>query len=291
MTHKAKYEMTEGSQTQQKTYTNPTAKNDMRVYLQPAFLICVAILAIAGSGMSIAVKSFGVYLKKDPLPLRKSLDLLDEKASAFYKVISKDKIPYEQIIKGLGTEEYIQWILEDTNAGTDSRTRYCSLFITYYGLPDVVVHVPEECYMGSGYQRLTSETLTFNCQSVVDNRKFSVPSRYLVFADTGSNHWRSDTKFPVLYLFNVNGHYADSRENTRLILNKNIFGKYSYFCKVEWNFFNTRLTAAGQLGGVKFYPSREQAVAASQKLLSVILPVLEQEHWPIMQELRTSGGQ
>jgi hypothetical protein len=150
MTDKAKYEMIEESQTQQKTYTNPTVKNDMRVYLQPAFLICVAILAIAGSGMSIAVKSFGVYLRKEPLPLRKSLDLLDEKALAFYKVISKDKIVYEEVVKGLGTEHYIQWVLEDTNAGTNSRTRYCSLFITYYGLPDVVVHVPEECYMGSG---------------------------------------------------------------------------------------------------------------------------------------------
>jgi hypothetical protein len=126
---------------------------------------------------------------------------------------------------------------------------------------------------------------------VVDDGKFSVPARYLVFSDTDSNHWGSDTKFPVLYLFNVNGHYADSRENTRLILNKNIFGKYSYFCKVEWSFFNTRFTAAGTLGGVKSYPSKEQAVAASQELLSVILPVLEHEHWPIMQELRISDGQ
>ncbi|MHC4912306.1 MAG: hypothetical protein ACYTE5_04780 [Planctomycetota bacterium] len=291
MTDKAKYEMTEGSQAQQKTCTNPTAKNDMRVYLQPAFLICVAILAIAGSGISIAVRSFGVYLKKEPLPLRKSLDLLDEKALAFYKVISKEKIPYEETVKGLGTENYIQWTLEDANAAADSRTRYCSLFITYYDLPDVVVHVPEECYMGGGYQRLASESLTVDCQSVVDNRQFSVPASYLVFSDTRSNHWRGDTKFPVLYLFNVNGDYANSRENTRMILNKNIFGKYSYFCKVEWNFFNTRLTAAGQLGGVKSYPGREQAVAASQKLLSVILPILEQEHWPIMRELGTSGGQ
>jgi hypothetical protein len=291
MTHKAKYKMTEGSQTQQRAYTNPTAKNDMRVYLQPAFLICVAILAIAGSGMSIAVKSFGVYLKNEPLPLRKSLDLLGEKGLPFYKVISKEKIPYEETVKGLGTEHYIQWILEDANATTDSRTRYCSLFITYYELPDIVVHVPEECYMGSGYQRLASESLTVDCQSVVDNRKFSVPARYLVFADTASDHWRSETKFPVLYLFNVNGDYANSRENTRMILNKNIFGKYSYFCKVEWSFFNTRFSAAGQPGGVKSYPSREQAVAASQKLLSVILPILEQEHWPIMRELGTSGGQ
>lgn len=291
MKDKAKYEVPEGTQSQQRTFTNPTAKSGMRVYLQPAFLICVAVLAIAGSGMSVAVRSFGVYLEKEPLPLRKSLDLLDEKDLAYYKVVSKEEIPYEEVVKGLGTEEYIQWILEDTLADTGSRTRYCSLFITYYELPDVVVHVPEECYMGSGFQRLTSETLTVDCQSVVDNRKFSVRSRYLVFADADSNQWRSDTKFPVLYLFNVNGRYADSREETRLILNKNIFGKYSYFCKVEWSFFYTTLAAAGQLSGVKSYPNKEQAVSASQKLLSVILPVLEREHWPVMQELGTSPDQ
>jgi len=273
-----------------RTCGNLAPKRGMRVYLQPAFLMCVAILAIAGSGMSIAVKSFGMYLKKEPLPLRKSLNLLDEKDLTFYEVVSKEKIPYEEVVKGLGTENYIQWILEDTREAADSNTRYCSLFVTYYDLPDVVVHVPEECYMGSGYQRLASESLTLTCSSVVGNHKFSVPVRYLVFSDTDSNHWRSSTKFSVLYLFNVNGDYADSRENTRMILNKNIFGKYSYFCKVEWSFFNARFNAAGKPHGAKSYPSKEQAVTASQKLLSVILPILEQEHWPIMQQVGTPAG-
>jgi hypothetical protein len=291
MVDEAKSEMTEGTETQQKVYENPMAKYNMRVYLQPAFLICGAILAIAGSGMSIAVRSFGVYLRKQPLPLKKSLDLLDEKDLAFYKVISKEKIPYEETVKGLGTEDYIKWTLEDTSVTADGRTRYCSLFITYYGLPDVVVHVPEECYMGSGYQRLASENLTVDCQSVVDNRQFSVPARYLVFSDTGSDLWRSEIKFPVLYLFNVNGDYANTRESTRMILNKNIFDKYSYFCKVEWKFFSAGFSKTGKMVGAKSYPSKEQTVAASEKLLSVILPVLEREHWPIMQELRVSDGE
>jgi hypothetical protein len=266
-------------------------KSGMRVYLQPAFLLCVAILAIAGSGMSIAVRSFGMYLKHEPLPLRKSLNLLDEEGLTFYKVVSKEEIAYEEVVKSLGTESYIQWILQDTREAADSRTRYCSLFITYYDLPDVVVHVPEECYMGGGYQRLASDSLTLDCQSVADNRKFSVPARYLVFSDTDSDDWRSSTKFSVLYLFNVNGDYANSREDTRMILNKNIFGKYSYFCKVEWSFFNARLNAAGEPHGGKSYPSKEQAVTASQKLLSVILPLLEREHWPIMRQPGARSGQ
>ena len=42
-----------------------------KIYAQPAFLICIALLAIAGGGMSLAIKSFGVYLEKEPLPIKK----------------------------------------------------------------------------------------------------------------------------------------------------------------------------------------------------------------------------
>ena len=73
------------------------------IYMQPAFLICAVVLAVAGSGMSIAIKSFGVYLKKEPLPLKKPLELLDEKGLAPYKVVSKDRIENKEMVKALGT--------------------------------------------------------------------------------------------------------------------------------------------------------------------------------------------
>ncbi|MFA5252474.1 MAG: hypothetical protein WC454_07810 [Phycisphaerae bacterium] len=233
-----------------------------KTYMQPAFLICAAILAVSGAGMSLAVKGFGIYLKKDPSPLKKSLDLLDETSLAPYKVVSKDKIESGDIVESLGTENYIQWLLEDLNAPPDSTVRYCSLFITYYELPDKVPHVPEECYMGSGFQRLASDSVTIGLGAR------EIPVRYLVFTSTSSDYWQKTTQFPVLYLFRVNEDYGNSREDV----------KHSYFCKVEWKFFNTGLGAAGRRGNV--YPAKEEAVAASQKLLSVILPILEKEHWP-----------
>jgi hypothetical protein len=243
-------------------------------YMQPAFLICAAILAVAGSGMSIAIKKFGIYLKKEPLPLKKSLDLLDEKGLGPYKVVSKEKIENEEIVKSLGTEDYIQWVLEDSEAAADCAVRKCSLFITYYELPDRVPHVPEECYMGSGFQRLASDSVTFEINGIPGTPgDEKIQGRYLIFASVNSSHWQSETKFTVLYLFNVNGHYRNSREGARVVLNRNIRGKYSYFSKVEWQFFNTKF-------GAKIYPSREEVVTASQKLLDVILPVLEREHWP-----------
>jgi hypothetical protein len=243
------------------------AKYGMRVYMQPAFLICVTVLAIAGSGMSIAVKRFGVYIKKEPLPLKKTLDLLDEKGLAPYKVLSKGKIENEDTLKSLGTQDYIQWVLEDTEAAADSTIRKCLLFITYYRLPDRVPHVPEECYTGGGYQRLASDSVTFEVNTPGFEKK--IHGRCLVFGSRGSSHWQKSEKFPVLYFFRVNGNYVNSREEARITLNKNLFRKSSYFCKVEL-VFNQGFVALG----------REEAVVAGQKLLGVILPILEREHWP-----------
>ena len=67
-------------------------ENILKKYLQPSFVICVVILAIAGGFMSYAIEKFGVYLQKTPLPLKKSLDLLDESSLGSYKIVSKQKI-------------------------------------------------------------------------------------------------------------------------------------------------------------------------------------------------------
>ena len=236
----------------------------MKPYTQRAFLICAVVLAIAGIAME------WVHVEKLPFPLKKTLDLLDEKALAPYKVLSKEKIRNEEVIKNLGTEDYIQWILEDTDAAADSAVRKCLLFITYYELPDKVPHVPEECYMGTGYQRLASDSVTFEIKKGGSRQK--IPGRHLVFESTRSNYWGRSEKFSVLYLIKVNKDYTNSRDGARWILNKNIFSKYVYFCKVEWNFLGS--------SGAKTYPEKEEAVVASGKLLGVILPLLEREHWP-----------
>ncbi|MHC4475199.1 MAG: hypothetical protein ACYTEL_06125 [Planctomycetota bacterium] len=240
-------------------------------YLQPAFLICATVLALAGSGMSIAIKSLGVHLQKSPLPLRKPLSLLGDADLGPFRVIADERIENEQIIKELGTEEYVQLILEDEQAPDESPVRRCSLFITYYAVVDVVPHVPEECYMGVGFQRLSSESVTLSVSK--NGRRHQLNGRCAVFSSTSAGRWHSDAKFPVLYFFKVNGVYAGSREDTRLVLNKNLFGKFAYYCKVEWKFFNTSF---GQL----ICPKKQEAVRASEKLLSLILPVLETDHWP-----------
>lgn len=192
------------------------------------------------------------------------------------------RIENEDILQELGTHDYLNCILEDTTAQEKSPVRYCSMFITYYtGNPDTVPHVPDECYVGGGNKqeakeyvdlaitnRLTEDSdLQIDQEPEVDTTNIKV-SR-IVFSKAGSDVWSGTSNFSRLYFFKVNGEYASTKDDTRAKMAKNIFGKYSYFSKVEWQFY-----------GVNSQPSREEMIDASSKMLSDVVPVLEREHWP-----------
>ena len=245
-------------------------QSSLRQYVEPAFVICVILLAGAAVGMSTAMKYLDVYLTQEPLPIEKSLDLLDEDGLSPYEVVSKAAIDNREVLKSLGTEDYIQWVLQDTEAQPDSKVRYCTLFITYYDLPDRVPHVPEECYVGGGYQRVSSDTVKY--ELVKGDAQRSVPGRYVVFRGRSRDGLGIETTFPVSYMLRVNGDYAADRNIARIILNRS-FSKHSYFSKVELLFFGIEF-------GSRVYPDKEETIKAGEKLLSVILPVLENEHWP-----------
>jgi hypothetical protein len=268
---------------------NVIMKDIVKQFMQPPFLICIAVLALAGAGKSASIRFLGVQLKKEPIPLKKPLDLMDESLLTPYKVIKKHHIDNKDVLENLGTEEYLQWEFENTECDRSSPVKYCSLFITYYtGNPDQVPHVPEECYVGGGNQQLASEMVTLNINSPVDTAKITqepaedierkINVRYLVFVRKSSNMWQMDSKYPVMYFFKANGQYASNRTITRAIMSKNLFGKYSYFSKVEWKFY-------GHSNSGIVYPTKKEMVQASEKFLSVVLSVMEKEHWPDWENL------
>jgi len=250
----------------------------IKTYLEPSFLVCSLILAVAGASKSVVIQKMGIQLTKLPIPLQKPFDQMDETLLDPYKVLNKSEIKNKDIIESLGTDEYIQWVIEDTGAKESSSVKYCSLFVTYYtGDPDQVPHVPEECYVGGGHQMISSDSVKVKINPpspVCPELPEKISISYLVFGNSTSDAWQTSTKYPVLYFFKVNGTYASGRNETRKVMGSNFFGKYSYFSKVEWKFF-------GGGNGKLFYPTqKEAAIAASEKLLSVFLPVMERDHWP-----------
>jgi hypothetical protein len=248
----------------------------VQCYMQPAFLICVAVLATAAGGMSLMKSYFKLWLEKEPIALKKSLDNLDESRLGPFVVKQEKKIQSNDIVDSLGTSDYIQWVLTDKEAKPDDPAGTFMLFITYYGKADSVPHVPEECYTGGGYRQIRSDPITFEVDRSVGDRTVpaQIPGRYVVFARTGSDPWALGSSFPVLYLFSVNGQYTNTRTEARLILGANLRGKHSYFSKIEMVFNQTRSQ-----------PDERSAIKSCGKLLTALLPVLEQDHFPDRQDL------
>lgn len=238
--------------------------------LKPAFLVCVLVLLSAAIAKEAVIRVLGVQMVKEPIDLQHPLEEMDAAVLAPFELKNNSRIQNRDVLESLGTEEYLQWVLEDAEAPSSSPTRYCSLFITYYtGNPDMVPHVPDECYVGGGNTREGAETVTIQ-GARPDGKDLSF--QYLAFKNVDRKTMRED-KFSVQYFFHANGDYTSNRTETRLKLGSNWFSKYSYFCKVEWKFYGV-----GSFGLI--YPDKEQALEASQKLMTGLLPELEKNHWP-----------
>ncbi|MHC4834493.1 MAG: hypothetical protein ACYTCN_00825 [Planctomycetota bacterium] len=246
-------------------------ESGIKTYLKPAFIVCVAVLLTAAFGKEWVIWKFGVQMVKEPIALQRPLDEMNDAVLMPFKLKRKDRIQNRDVLESLGTDEYLKWALEDTEAEQGSPTRYCSLFITYYtGNPDMVPHVPDECYVGGGNEREAGGMVTVDIprEEAVQELDF----QYISFKHTDRQTLRAE-EFSVQYFFHANGKYCSSRTDTRLLLGSNWFSKYSYFCKVEWKFYG-----ADSFGLI--YPDKEQALAASARLMEKLLPELEKNHWP-----------
>ncbi len=228
------------------------------------FTVCVCLLVVGLVGVRGLVLS-GFSFSKERVDLKKPLTEMNKARLVPYRLLGSDRIPPEEV-EALGTEEYIRYRLEDTRIREDRNPlKYPSLFITYYsGQPDQVPHVPEECFLGGGFQQLSAEDLELTIPSL-DGAK-QVPARLLRFRKESmiGGSWVPT----VVYLFHVNGEYVGSRTGVRLALS-NPFERYGYFSKVEVSF--GQRSSDEDIQGVR---------EAAEKVLQKVLPILEQDHWP-----------
>jgi hypothetical protein len=202
-------------------------QHNLAVYRQPAFVICTAVLALTGMGMSFATQRLGLYLKKEPLPLKRPLDAIEEGRLAPYKISAKVPIENADILKSLGTRDYIQWVLEDPRESVQSPVRKVLLFITYYRQRTACL-IARRCYTGgviSDWRPMRS----LSASASGDRRE--IPGRCLLF-DRVSRCLLSVPQFPVVYLFHVNGEYAGSRDEAPAA-QRTSSAKHAYFCKIE----------------------------------------------------------
>ncbi len=246
---------------------------------------CVVIMALAAVGVGVLPQWLGLHFQKQAVPLKVPLQQFDARklapryerhpASDHIKPLSAD------MIESLGTEEYLQVYLRDTTKPADAPTAVVNLFVTYYtGQPDMVPHVPDECYHAGGYDKLGADTRQIRVRGVgaADDE---VPVRVVRFV-APANRRRGGTtgETCVTYFFHVNAGYATTRNGVRLRLS-NPTESHAYYAKIEVTFTDD---------GLKQMAGEQASVAALQPLLEALMPVLFDDHFDLSVFPHSSSG-
>lgn len=234
------------------------------------YYICLAVLLVSAAGMQTATKYFKVYFRKEAVPLKRRFTELDwRKLAPRYRphVIQPKLLPAEQE-EALGTENYLELRLIDSERSARDPTALANVFLTYYtGQPDMVPHVPDECYLASAYERVGSPTTPSLHVPGVNAPDDEVPVRVVQFQSRGGR----DEPITVLYFFSVNGDYRNGREGVRFRLARP-FERYAYYCKIELSFMDNNPLQPR-------HADQQQTLAAAQDLLTKLLPVLIEDHF------------
>jgi hypothetical protein len=166
------------------------------------------------------------------------------------------------VVDALGTDQYINWVLEDTSVPTADPLRVAYLFVTYdTGGVNLVPHTPDECRLGAGYQPAQPhENVEVNVPHLAPDLA-SIAVRLCTFVKTAVFN-REEVS--VVYTFHCDGRFVATRSGVRLLIN-DLTNRYAYFSKVEVSF--PRAT-------------REQSLQGAVKLLDRLLPVLVRDHFP-----------
>lgn len=267
----------------------------------------VGVFAFGALGFAPAQHWLGVYLHKEPVPLRRRLNELPMTVGR-WKAIGSDEIVSAEIMREFGTDQYVT-----RNFALDGLTSngILQLHVSYYtGGIDAVPHIPDRCYVGGGLTKsATSTAVALDIDEslwwpdpaydqddpMAGSRPYlmtqtSDPSRQVVrmprdAADglrlNTAEYWdpREPTRTMAAgYLFIANGGVASSSSGVRLLAYDRS-SRFAYYCKVQFTFQHpTRAIDRNELGAI------------ASEFLNVMLPDLmsclpdwwEVEHglWP-----------
>ena len=239
----------------------------MELPIQTAFTKPLAGLITLPFGLAVALLGAAVILAgpvsswmdfqqgKAPLPLKKPLGALDMEGLLPYRAIERQALE-STVVEALGTDQYINWLMEDTSVPQTDPLRYAHLFVTYdTGGVNLVPHTPDECRLGAGYQAAQPH------ENIDIHVPLAIPVRLCTFLKTAVFN-REEVS--VVYTFHCNGQFVATRSGVRLLIN-DMSNRHAYFSKVEVSF--PRAT-------------REQSLQGAAKLFERLMPVLVKDHFP-----------
>jgi hypothetical protein len=239
------------------------------------YWVCLGLLLAAALGLRTAAQWFGLTFRKEAVPLKAPLEGFDVTRLGPRYVVNKvltsqtERLS-EDMEDSLGTEEYARlWFIDNERSPTDP-DRLVNVFLTYYtGKPDMVPHVPDECFQAGGYDKLGAETHWIYVRGIGAPGD-RVPIRVVRFQArrVGQAAGEESSALTVTYFFHVNNHFATTRNEVRMRL-MNPFERYGYYAKIEISFTNIRAEHA----------NLETSLAALGPFLERLLPVLYENHF------------
>lgn len=225
------------------------------------FGLAVLVLGLAAILTGPVATRMKLKLSKEALPLRLPLTMLDEYSLGSYRLLQRNTLD-SVVVEALGTDQYMNWSLEDTDLSPHDPLRHVILFVTYYtGGSNLVPHTPDVCYLGAGYNPgQPHENKLMDIRSLQSGVS-PIPIRICTFVKTAIFDNKPIT---VIYTFMCNGKFVNTRTRVRLLIN-DLSDTYAYFCKVEVSFPNA---------------NREQSIEGAKKIFELVLPVFIEHHWP-----------
>lgn len=248
-----------------------------RGLLQPSFIVACLVLALAAFVVGPRVLARSPSDVKASLPLKRPLGQFDKRNLGPYKLPEQggQVILNASVVDALGTAEYLSRYYFDTTIKEQTNPlRTVHVLVTYYsGGRDLVPHVPDQCYLGNGYQATKAADLDLGTPALGGK----LPVRVLTFARSKLFGQDEPT---VIYTFHCNGGFMATRNDVRFAI-QSPGERYAYFCKIEISF--------GAADAQPANPRREDAVAAAAKFLDQFLPVLLRDHLPDWEAVHRDG--
>jgi len=112
-----------------------------------AYGFAIGMLVLSALGFRAGVAALDLYLKKEPVPLRRALSTVPPQLGR-WKQVGPDGVFSAEIVESLGTTQYL-----DRNYAIDGDPSKgaLALHVAYYtGMIDAVPHVPERCWGAAG---------------------------------------------------------------------------------------------------------------------------------------------
>jgi hypothetical protein len=126
----------------------------IRKLLNPAFIVCLVVLAGSTVGINAAVSKLKLYLRKLPIePERQTRSIPAETAT--WKQLGQDHLESHEIAKELGTDNTVSRVYvakKPIAGGGKYAQQIVEVHLPYYtGMVDTVPHVSERCMTGNGW--------------------------------------------------------------------------------------------------------------------------------------------